>query len=278
MHDLDMKRIRKVLIIAFVTVAILVFCWYENHHLVTTFYKYQDSRVPESFDGYRIVQISDFHNARFGADNRKILDKISELHPDIIVVTGDLVDSNHTNIDVSLAFIDEAVKIAEVYYVTGNHEYWLTEAELEKLIHGLCKAGVHVMANATEEVSIQDDSAVIIGLDDNYLSGTKLKEIIQENANDKLSIVLAHEPQYFNRYQEAGADVVFTGHAHGGQFRLPFLGGIYAPNQGFLPTLTEGCHTENGTTMYVSRGLGNSAFPVRLLNDPEIVCVDLVCE
>lgn len=278
-EKLNKKAVLKKLVILVILLALfLPFCWYENHHLVTTFYEYKNSKVPAGFDGYRIVQISDFHNSRFGKDNSKLLGKIRGINPDIIVITGDIVDLNHTNIDVAVDFAKEAAKIADVYYVTGNHEYWLGETEFQKLIHGLCDAGVNTMANTESAISNGNDNIVIIGVDDNYLSGTILKEMVQSQPEDVLTITLAHEPQYFEKYASAGTDIVFSGHAHGGQFILPFVGAVYAPDQGLFPKLTQGCHEKDGTTMYVSRGLGNSVFPLRLFNDPEIVCVDLLRE
>ena len=253
-----MKKIphKKILILMLIIIILIPFCLFQNKHLVITTYTYESEKLGADLDGYRIVQISDLHNAEFGKENKKLLETIRSCSPDIIVITGDLVDSNHTNVERAVAFVKEAVKIAPVYYVSGNHEYWLDEA--------VC-------------IEKGDSSFMLIGLDDQHLSDETLKNLLQEQKNE-LSIVLAHEPQYLQNYANAGADLVLTGHAHGGQIRLPFVGGIVAPDQGFLPEYTSGKYNRADTEMIVSRGLGNSIIPVRLFNYPEVVCVELRCK
>lgn len=269
------KKIGKLIKIICVAALLICFFWYENHHLTVTTYTYQSEKTDADLNGYRIVQISDLHNAEFGHDNRKLLKKISELEPDIIVITGDIVDSNHTDIQTSVSFVKQAVLISDVYYVTGNHEYWLTKEEQAELFNGMAQAGAVILNNESVNISVGESGFCLIGLDDNSLSNGTLDHLISEIDDDKLSVVLAHEPQYFSKYASTGCDLVLTGHAHGGQFILPFVGAIVAPDQGFFPEYTSGEHQEKDTTMYISRGLGNSIIPVRLFNDPEIVCVDL---
>lgn len=269
------KKIVKLIKITCVVVLFICFFWYENHHLTVTTYTYQSEKTDADLNGYRIVQISDLHNAEFGHDNRKLLKKISELEPDIIVITGDIVDSNHTDIKTSISFVKQAVLISDVYYVTGNHEYWLTKDEQAELFNGIEQTGAVILNNESINISVGESGFCLIGLDDNSLSNGTLDHLISEIDDDKLSVVLAHEPQYLSKYASTGCDLVLTGHAHGGQFILPFVGAIVAPDQGFFPEYTSGKHHEKETTMYISRGLGNSIIPVRLFNDPEIVCVDL---
>lgn len=268
------KKIVKLIKITCVVVLFICFFWYENHHLTVTTYTYQSEKTDADLNGYRIVQISDLHNAEFGHDNRKLLKKISELEPDIIVITGDIVDSNHTDIKTSISFVKQAVLISDVYYVTGNHEYWLTKDEQAELFNGIEQTGAVILNNESINISVGESGFCLIGLDDNSLSNGTLDHLISEIDDDKLSVVLAHEPQYLSKYASTGCDLVLTGHAHGGQFILPFVGAIVAPDQGFFPEYTSGKHQEKETTMYISRGLGNSIIPVRLFNDPEIVCVD----
>lgn len=253
---------------------ILAICGYENNHLVTSYYEYTSEKVEETLDGYRIVQISDLHNANFGIKNQALIKKIIGLSPDMIVITGDIVDSNLTNIDRAIAFVSEAVKICPVYYVTGNHEYWLDEDERALLITGIEAAGAYILNNEFVRVDNGDASFCLVGIDDQSLIGGPLPDIIK-TTDGALNVVLAHEPQYITSYAKAGADLILSGHAHGGQFRIPFVGGLVAPDQGFLPEYTEGEHFELDSEMIISRGLGNSIIPVRLFNDPEIVCVDL---
>lgn len=277
-----MKRIKsrkkKRLIDLAIVLAVLLFCWFENKHLTVTYYSYESSKLAQAFDGFRIVQISDLHNASFGFDNKNLLQKIKKLEPDIIVITGDIVDANHTNVDVAVDFAREAAKVCPAYYITGNHEDWLEEDEKELLIAQLREAGVICLEDEVIQIERDKSSFFLIGLNDASLIGGTLSGLVSDLGEDELKILLAHEPQYLERYSKCHVDLVLSGHAHGGQFRLPFVGGLVAPNQGFFPEYTEGTHTEGDTTMIISRGLGNSIIPVRLFNLPEIVCVDLKAE
>ena len=278
------KKYIKSAIVLLIVIALLLFCSYQNRHLETTYYTYKAEQLGADLEGYRIVQISDLHNAKFGKNNQKLVDRIRECDPDMIVLTGDLVDSNHTNVDRAVQFVDEIVKICPVYYVTGNHEYWLEKSEYDELMDGLIGAGVVILDDQVVEISMGDAKFRLVGLDDKSLAdgtlGTLLnnaQNVAHEDSDEReFTVVLAHEPQYLARYAGTGVDLVLSGHAHGGQFRLPFVGGIVAPDQGFLPEYTAGEYYMNGTEMIVSRGLGNSVIPVRLFNYPEIVCVELV--
>lgn len=268
------KKYIKSAIVLLIVIALLLFCSYQNRHLETTYYTYKAEQLGADLEGYRIVQISDLHNVKFGKNNQKLVDRIRECEPDMIVLTGDLVDSNHTNVDRAVQFVDEIVKICPVYYVTGNHEYWLDTSEYENLMDGVASAGVIILDDQVVEISRGDAKFRLVGLDDKTLADGTLEALLSDEK--ELTVVLAHEPQYLARYAGTGVDLVLSGHAHGGQFRLPFVGGIVAPDQGFLPEYTAGEYYMNGTEMIVSRGLGNSVIPVRLFNYPEIVCVDLV--
>lgn len=289
------KKYIKSALVLLIVIALLLFCSYQNRHLETTYYTYKAEQLGADLEGYRIVQISDLHNVKFGKNNQKLVDRIRECEPDMIVLTGDLVDSNHTNVDRAVQFVDEIVKICPVYYVTGNHEYWLEKSEYDELMDGLVSAGVVILDNQVVEISRGDAKFRLVGLDDRSLADGTLEALLsdesirnnqaeqkeeiadnEDSGEKELTVVLAHEPQYLARYAGTGVDLVLSGHAHGGQFRLTFVGGIVAPDQGFLPEYTAGEYYMNGTEMIVSRGLGNSVIPVRLFNYPEIVCVDLV--
>ena len=266
---------RKKFIILIFILGIVLFFRYENHHLVVSCCTYQNDKITAETDGYRIVQISDLHNAKFGQNNEKLIRKIAGLEPDMIAVTGDLVDSNHTDLDVAIHFMESVTQICPVYYVTGNHEYWLDEKDRIKLYTEMEKAGVFLLQNEAVTISVSETSFSLIGLDDRSLSDGTLSSLMQDCDSDCLRVVLAHEPQYIEKYSQTGVELVFCGHAHGGQFILPFLGAVVAPDQGLFPKYTAGEYRMGNTTMYVSRGLGNSVIPIRLFNDPEIVCVEL---
>ena len=278
------KKYIKSAIVLLIVIALLLFCNFQNEHFETTHYIYEAEQLGVDLDGYRIVQISDLHNAKFGKNNQRLVDRIRECDPNMIVLTGDLVDSNHTNVDRAVKFVDEIVKICPVYYVTGNHEYWLEKSEYDELMDGLIGAGVVILDDQVVEISRGDAKFRLVGLDDKSLADGTLGTLLnnaqnvahEDSEKNEFIVVLAHEPQYLARYAGTGVDLVLSGHAHGGQFRLPFVGGIVAPDQGFLPEYTAGEYYMDGTEMIVSRGLGNSVIPVRLFNYPEIVCVELV--
>lgn len=259
---------KKVIILTAIIVFLTVFCIFQNQYLTTDEYTFTSPKVPKSADGFCIVQISDLHNAKFGRNNSRLINKIKDSSPDIIVITGDIVDSNHTNIKTATDFCEEAAKIAPCYYITGNHEMWLTEDESDTLYSGMTSAGVTILDSTTTTL---ENGIYLTGLGDDHLYDGTLAKLSDSVPDDALHIVLAHEPQYLEEeYTLSSPDLIITGHAHGGQVRLPFIGGIVAPDQGFFPKYTAGEYKSGDTTMYVSRGLGNSVIPLRLFNTPEL--------
>lgn len=250
----------------------------DNRTLGITEITASSQRLPEPFRGFRIAQISDLHNTEFGDENSDLLSMLSGCKPDIIVITGDLVDSRRTDIPVALAFAEQAVRIAPVYYVSGNHEARI--AEYAAMKSSLQELGVMVLEDASVTIWRDNASITLIGIqeadrnDPKRPSMSELLDRLQEGT-EGYRVLLCHRPEFFQTYVDAGIDLVFAGHAHGGQFRLPGLGGLLAPDQGFFPKYDSGAFTENRTTMVVSRGLGNSRFPLRINNPPEIVLVNL---
>ena len=238
--------------------------------------------LPNSFDGFRIAHVSDLHNAEFGDNNGKLLTMLQEAQPDIIAITGDLIDSRRTNISVALKFAEEAVKIAPCYYVPGNHEARI--AEYDVLRSGLEKLGVAVLQNENTTMEISGEKITVAGVLDpsfetDYLLGdseTVMKDYLQSTVTeDAYTLLLSHRPELLQAYADYGIELVLSGHAHGGQFRLPLAGGLIAPNQGFFPEYDAGLFTKENTDMIVSRGIGNSAFPFRFNNPPEVILVIL---
>ena len=278
------KRIVWAIVLILLAVLGAVTVW-ENLTVGTTYYTILSDRLPASFDGYTIAQISDLHNAEFGQDNSDLVRILEKESPDIIVITGDLVDSNHTDIDTALSFIRQAAKIAPCYYVTGNHEAWLVNPYVE-LENQLLEAGVTVLHDQVIPLSKGGNSIQLIGLDDpDFTEETSYDpERLFENKLQNMDLapgfklLLSHRPELFEAYSVNGIDLILSGHTHGGQFRIPFLGGIVAPNQGFFPKYDAGEYHEAGTTMIVSRGIGNSVIPVRMNNRPEVVIVELDAE
>lgn len=280
-----MKKFRKWLPAAILAlVALTAYLVWGNWAITVSEYTVTDEEIPAAFDGFRIVQVSDLHNTEFGKDNRRLLEKVKSAEPDIIVLTGDLLDSYHTDVEVAADFARAAVQIAPTYFVTGNHEsrigdYVLLKAQLET-------AGIPVLENEKLTLEQGEDTVTLLGVNDPCFTPGWTEEkagaIIAENlaalgSDAGYRILLAHKPQHMPQYVESGVDLVFAGHMHGGQFRVPFLGGLYTPSQGLFPDYDAGVWTEGDTTMIVSRGLGNSAFPLRLNNPPDLVVAELNC-
>ncbi len=274
LYKIKNKKHKWFLIFGFVCVCFVLFLEYQNKHLVVDNFIVQSEKISDDLNGFKIVQISDLHNANFGRDNDKLLTLIKIQNPDIVVITGDFVDSNHTNINKALEFAQKVQEICPTYYITGNHEYWLDEKDLDILFSGLRAAGITILENECVNIDKNNSSFILVGLDDRNLSDNTLAKILQDHKGE-FTVVLAHEPQYISNYSKEKVDLIMSGHAHGGQFRLPLIGGVVAPDQGFNPQYTDGEYKINDTTMIVSRGLGNSIIPVRLFNYPEIVCVEL---
>lgn len=273
-------------VIAICLIVLTVWIVQRNTKLELTEYNIISSKVPEPFACFEIAQVSDLHNSEFGAGNSDLLALLSEVEPHVIVLTGDLIDSRKTDIEIALDFACKAIQIAPVYYVSGNHEARIPEyAELKM---GLTEAGVTVLENQKIQITRNGESITLIGIQDpsfstDYLFGDAESVSRQaitslQNESDGFTVLLSHRPELFDVYVDAGVDLVFSGHAHGGQFRLPVVGGLVAPNQGFFPKYDAGQFIEESTTMIVSRGVGNSIIPFRINNPPEIVVVELKSE
>ena len=251
------------------------FGWAQNNALTVSRYEYASPKVGAELDGFTIVQLSDLHNHRFGEDQRRLLEAVAGLEPDLAVLTGDLVDRRHTDLAPALELVRGLTALAPVYYVTGNHEWALDPGVRGELLAGLEAAGAEVLENRTASIRSGEGGFTLLGLSDESLTDGTLEGLMQDVPAGELTVLLAHQPQHWDRYAAAGADLVFSGHAHGGQVRLPLVGGLFAPGQGVLPALTEGVHTAGGSALVISRGLGNSAFPLRLFNRPEVVALTL---
>ena len=279
------KPNKKTVLIVSVLVILCLGIWslWGNIALEVNEYEIVSNRIPEAFAGFRIAQVSDLHNKDFGEGYGQLLTLLSQINPDIIVVTGDLIDSRQTDLDIALEFAWQAGKIARVYYVSGNHEARVPEYEDLKI--GLVKAGVVILENQKVEITREGESITLMGIDDpsfqeDYLFGDSesvARQAIEnlQNESDGYTILLSHRPELFDLYVETEMDLVFSGHAHGGQFRLPFVGGLVAPNQGFFPKYDAGLFSEGSTNMIVSRGVGNSIIPIRFNNRPEIIVATL---
>ena len=277
-------KTKKAIIIATILTTVAVFCYWQNNDISITNIDFTNSKVPDNFNNYKILQVSDLHNKEFGKNQNKLVELTKKINPDIIVVTGDLIDSRRTNIDIAVNYMSQAVKIAPIYYVPGNHESRIDE--YDKLKKMLSKEGIKILSNDSENIKINNQELTLLGMEDISFMNSKNREKefsyilsnLKNKSKENLTILLSHRPDLIGIYAKQNIDLVFTGHAHGGQIRLPFIGGLCSPGQGFLPKYTSGIYEKDNTKMIVSRGLGNSLFPFRIFNRPELIVTTLKSE
>ena len=271
-------------ILLVVFLALLVWVLWGNRALMLSHLTVSSERLPKGFDGYRIAHLSDIHNTEYGKGNEKLLGMIKEAKPEIIVITGDLLDSRRTNMEKALRFTKGALEIAPCYYVMGNHEA-RNPAYYGDLKAKMTEQGVVVLDDKCVELERNGETIQLLGVNDaSFEAGDpplpyeevmdgRLREIQRDEA--AFTILLSHRPELFPTYAAHKLDLVFSGHAHGGQMQIPFIGGLIAPNQGFFPKYDKGLYTEGNTNMVVSRGIGNSLIPLRINNRPEVILVEL---
>lgn len=279
--------------------AVCIISIIENRRLIVTHYTVCKAKIPAEFDGKKMVVLADLHNAGFGVDNALLLQKIREEHPDYIVIAGDMIiAAPHSDIHVPVKLIHELAGICPVYYAKGNHEM---RAALEPEVYGTLweeyqaaiQDCVYWLDNETVELTPQPDrgetserkSGVrLTGLDtaaEYYkrfrrtpMKVSYLKDVLGDCDPDFYQILIAHHPAYFPAYAEWGADLVISGHLHGGMVRLPVLGGMISPMIQFFPKYDRGRFEEGSSTMLLSGGLGNHTFKFRVNNLPELLSVE----
>lgn len=276
------RKIVRIVVVAFFLAFVLWTIW-GNTALELNRYTVASSRLPEGFDGYRIAHVSDLHNTEMGKDNEKLLKMLQEAEPDMIAITGDLIDCRRTDMEVALQFTAAAMEIAPCYYVAGNHEARISG--YEELKEQLKEQGVVVLEDMRIELEQEGETILLLGVNDPAFQNVyvydeaeavmkgKLQEL--SSGGNEFTILLSHRPELFENYVDGNIDLVLSGHAHGGQFRLPFVGGVLVPDQGWFPEYDAGLFVEETTTMIISRGIGNSAFPFRFNNRPEVILIEL---
>lgn len=240
-------------------------------------YEVKSQKLPESFDGFKIVQLSDLHGAEFGEDGMGLVEKVKELEPDIIALTGDFVTDEG-----DLAAVEKLaarlVKLCPVYFVSGNHEFGSGLAV--KVRNILERAGVKYLSNEYLTISRGEDGILLGGVEDplayaDMLSPDELAQKMNDAAPDAFKILLGHRNYWMTEYPELPVDLIFCGHAHGGLIRIPGVGGLIGTDRRLFPDFDAGEYNNGRYTLIVSRGLGNSVPIPRVFNRPEIVCVEL---
>lgn len=274
--------------IGVLAICLWLFCYYNNNHLSISKYGLELS----GDQPFRIVQLSDLHGKQFGKGNHRLYRAVEMLKPDLIAFTGDLIDDDLYNVPETVDFFCSLVNICPVVYIFGNHEHRAKVAG--EIGDRLRKEGITVLDNQVCDMQIRGNVVSILGLNEGLGTDKKFyKErmrgnfVYEDNSryfeefsrHEGIKIVMSHFPETFDNpkgytYKNYDYDLQLSGHAHGGQFRLPVIGGVYSPGQGINPRFYQGLHGDR-PKMIVSRGLGNSSFPLRLFNCPEIVVIDM---
>ena len=275
------KFIRKIAVILSVVLVIcvgfIIYINYEANALEVTFYHLQSDNVDAPF---RVVQLSDLHLHEFGERNKDLVEWVRRLNPDIITITGDMNNHNNDDTHVVTGLCSQLTQIANVYYVMGNHE-WADHINRHTSIkEDIAATGVTILENSYEEIELKENKIVIGGLVNevsnypNYKGPEVMKNFMDA---DGFKLLLVHYPEYFlGTLNDYSIDLAMCGHAHGGIIRIPFVGGLYATDQGFFPELSEGMQkVDGGSTVVISRGLGGDSSIPRINNRPEIVVVDV---
>ena len=236
-------------------------------------------KLPQAFDNFKIAQVSDIHCDKVGHSDLSFINKIKNFNPDMIVITGDILDSYNNNMDIAYNILSQLAIVAPCYFVSGNHELRLPE-EYEQLINRMKKLNITHLHNSKLFITKNNESINLVGVEDyNFFKNEDnlnhranfIKTLKELYSSNHFNILLSHRPEKFPIYADIKYDLIFSGHAHGGQWRIPFIGGIFSPSQGFFPKYTNGNYVLKNSTLIVSQGLGNSSFPIRINNRIELV-------
>ena len=248
----------------------LIYGWLDTRRFALRRMEIRLDRLPPAFDGFTILQVSDLHNNAYGPDGLDLIRVMEGLSFDVVAITGDLLDRHRpARRDKGYGFAREAAKRWPTYFIQGNHEWRIGGWEAIK--EDLTQMGVRVLDNERVSIARGGDRLDLLGISEKVT----LKEMQTLIVPNTCSVLLAHHPERIDDYACAGADLVLSGHAHGGQVRL-FGQGLYSPGQGVLPRYTSGVYARGKTQLYVSRGAGNHSFlPPRVFNRPQIDLITL---
>ena len=248
---------------AAIAVIICILVFLDNRRIVSSRYIFMTEGASR-----RIVHLSDIHSCKF---TDKLLARVHAESPDLIIITGDLWDRSKLRIPEMISFIGSLAKVCDTVYLPGNHEFH--HAEHEQIFQQIERSGVQVLRHRIMDC----DGISVLGMDMLKYGAFSDAELTRLQQRPGYRIAAAHFPQLFDEvYSQYDIDLVLCGHAHGGQFRIPFIKiGLYSPEMGVFPKYSEGLHERSGVKMIVSRGIGNSRFPFRLFNPPEMIVIDL---
>lgn len=266
---------------------LIIYIYYENNTIELSYYEMSSQKIPSSFNNFKILQLSDLHSKTFNDNNEYLIKKIDAENPDIIVMTGDMINNKDENYITFSLLASYLGKNYDTYYILGNHEENLEDHEKEHLKNILENLNITTLYNKKISLKHNDDIINLYGLCFDmmyYKKPYKLKKDFDIIENKKLlgppninlyNILLAHNPLYFKVYSEWGADLVLSGHIHGGIIRVPFIGGLLSPERKLFPKYYSGKYTINDSKLIVNRGLGNTKIKLRMFNKPEISVITL---
>lgn len=264
----------------------------DNNSIEVLNYKICSSKIPKEFNNFKILQLSDLHSKNFGKENSKLISKVDEINPDIVAITGDMVNDDFDYSSFQ-CIINKLIKKYKIYYIIGNHEQNVmvkNYSEFNNMIEGIKSSGVNILSNEKVNVNIGTEYINLYGMhmDLKYYRNLikkesrgidftikDMEELIGRCNKERYNVLLSHNPIYFDTYSKWGADIVLTGHMHGGMIKLPFFGGVFSPEHKFFPKYYQGIYKNGNSIMNVNRGLGRGSFCIRLFNKPEISVITL---
>lgn len=276
-------------ILIVVVILMIIALYFGNNDIEVSEYDVDSEKLPDEFEGYKILQLSDLHSKDYGAKNRKIVSAVKKTEPDIIVLTGDMVNCYDDNFHTFIELI-KSLSDYRLYFIAGNNEIKMDDYKRDELYKEMEANGVIIIDNSKVEIVRGKNSINLYGLwfdliyykeihsgynKDTVYAKSNMERVIGKCNEDKFNILLTHNPLYFDVYAEWGADLTLSGHVHGGIVRLPVLGGVLSPERKFFPKYSGGRYEVSGKTMVVNRGLGGKPLLPRVFNRPEITLIKL---
>lgn len=259
----------------------------DNKLIRVSKYEIKSDKIPKEFNNFKIVHLSDFHSHSFIGNTNKIVKKVEDQKPDIIVMTGDMVNKYDKKFDRFLELAQVLSKKYKIYYIVGNHEQRLAKSDLKLILDRLNKLGIKILKNEKIVLRRKKDNLNIYGIDvplKFYKIRNKplvdldevIAPVLERCKEEEYNILLAHNPLYFEKYIKYNVNLILSGHVHGGMIRLPFLGALLSPERKFFPKYSSGIYEDNNKKMIVSRGIGHSKPLIRIFNMPEILSITLL--
>lgn len=263
----------KKMYIIFITLAVLLlvmtYIYFDLNFTKVQYVNIETDKL-QGRNEFKILQISDFHDSKSKIIWNRILRSINETKPDIIVMTGDIISSTTRDLSNAKKFAGEIANICpDIYFISGNHEW--RSGYNTSFINELKSMGIIVLNNTNRIITTGGSEINICGIDDYYTRSYDMDRAFYKTNGRNFTILLSHAPDIIFRYGNIPADLMLCGHTHGGQVRLPFIGALMAPGQGFLPKYDKGLFKlDNGTLLYIDSGIGTSVLPIRFFNRSQI--------